>query len=288
MTAKKSIIPYPGGKARKADWITDVFPPDYKLYCEPFGGSAAVLCEKDPSTIEVYNDRDSELAHFFETLRDRTDDLAAWLGKTPYSRRLHEKYLAQFYDGDPADMDDVERAGVFFYLRYTQFGRKYHGTSGFATSTTRNEARTYSNARDELDRFADRFQDVLIECLDWKECLEKYDGEKTLFYLDPPYLGTESNYLVDDFSHAELAKTLPTIEGRAVVSYQDIPDVFDPDDWFVLERGDHSHMGSGHNGTGTSRDSAKEVTERLLLNFDPDVPGARTFEGTPQASLGDW
>jgi len=99
--AKKTVIPYPGGKARKADWIIDVFPDDFKLYCEPFGGSAAVLLQKDPSTIEVWNDRDAELAHFFETLRDRTDDLADWLASTPYSRALHEKYLAQFYEDDP-------------------------------------------------------------------------------------------------------------------------------------------------------------------------------------------
>ena len=35
---------------------------------------------------------------------------------------------------------------------------------------------------------------VIIEALDWRECLERYDRPRTVMYLDPPYPGNGANY----------------------------------------------------------------------------------------------
>ena len=74
----------------------------------------------------------------------------------------------------------------------------------------------------------ERLQGVHIECLDWDVFVRRYDRPRTLFYLDPPYLGHEADYgkgmfSVDDF--ARMADLLRGIEGRFVLSLNDTPEV---------------------------------------------------------------
>ena len=45
--------------------------PPHHIYCEVFGGGASLLCAKEPSAVEVYNDIDSRLVNLFRVLRDR-------------------------------------------------------------------------------------------------------------------------------------------------------------------------------------------------------------------------
>jgi len=101
-----SVFPYPGNKAKHAEWILRQFPA-HGCYVEPFGGAAGVLANKPASKVEVYNDRDGDLVQFFITLRDRREELEEWLRQTPHSRELHLKYAKQFYDGYRPD-DEIE------------------------------------------------------------------------------------------------------------------------------------------------------------------------------------
>ncbi|KAG0292328.1 hypothetical protein BGZ96_004321, partial [Linnemannia gamsii] len=51
----KPPITWFGGKSRLAPKIIQHFA-KHQTYCEPFGGSGAVLLAKSPSNVEVYND----------------------------------------------------------------------------------------------------------------------------------------------------------------------------------------------------------------------------------------
>ncbi len=184
-----AVFPFPGGKSRLASWILE-YVPEHTCFVGVFGGAAGVLVNEDPeaSSGEVYNDRDGDLVQFFEVLRERPDELVEWLETVPYSRAVHSEWVEAFYNGYRPS-DSVERAGQFFYLRYAQWGGKYASNSGFVTSKVNNQAQGYANKIDRLEEFAARFDDVVLENLEWSEVFEKYDGPETVFYCGPPYVG---------------------------------------------------------------------------------------------------
>jgi len=271
-----SAFPYVGGKTNLSGWITDQLP-DHEVYVEPFGGAAAILLNKDRSNVEVYNDLDGDIVQFFEVARDRPDELKEWVRRTPFSEELHQEYVQAFYNGERPD-DAIERAGRFMFLRYTQFAGKYEGPSGFKRDTPRSavgESTSWANAPEKIRDVCERLQGVSIQHADYRNVIERYDGPTTVFYCDPPYLDKEHTYRVNDFEHAELADALADIKGYAMVSYTDRPEGLYPD-WNTVTR-QHGHDAGNRTG------HTKEVTERLLCNFDPST--APAFSGPEQATL---
>lgn len=74
-----------GEKYSHLDWLLPLLPKTTH-FCEPFGGSAAVLINREPSPIETYNDLHSEVVNFFCVLRNQKDALIEAIGLTPFSR----------------------------------------------------------------------------------------------------------------------------------------------------------------------------------------------------------
>jgi len=258
----RAPFPYPGSKARHADWILEHIP-EHRTYVEPFGGAAGVLFAKPESKVEVYNDRDGDIVQFFEVLRDRCDELVEWLEAVPFARDVYDDWAEAFYHEDHRPEDPIERAGRFFALRYMQFGSKTDGVAGFATKANKSDvASGMKNKADRLGDFADRMRDVCIENLDWREVIDRYDTPETVFYCDPPYVGTEDYYTGETIDHRALHDTLLEIEGKAVVSYDSIPPFYG-DEWQVATR-DSTFVIDSTQGTH------KDATEVLLMNFDAD------------------
>src|SRR3972149_492337 len=83
-----------GGKYNHLDWLLPLLPEAHH-YCEPFGGSAAVLLNRAPSPVETYNDIDGEVVNFFRVLRDKKDDLVEAIGLTPFSREEFYQAVTQ-------------------------------------------------------------------------------------------------------------------------------------------------------------------------------------------------
>ncbi|WP_435182997.1 DNA adenine methylase [Halobellus sp. EA9] len=276
----ESVFPYPGGKAYLAPWIIEHFPP-HKCYVEVFGGGAAVLLTKEPSHTEVYNDLDGDLVQFFRVLREREDELIEWLNKVPYAREQHQEFKEEFYSGERPD-DPIERAGRFFYLRYSQYASKYRTPSGFAGAHQRNKARKLRNATEKLHKFAERFRDVQIEKLDFEELITRYDSEDTFFYCDPPYMDEGDDlYRHGEFDHERLVDVLEETEGNWAVSYQRLPERLE--DYFVVEKGRSQFMNKQHDNDSRST----EATERLVMNYDLNETG-KFQEGEQQTLSGSY
>jgi len=77
---------YYGGNYSHLDFLLPLLPTTFVHYCEPFGGSAAVLINRPPAPVETYNDLDSEVMNFFCCLRDSGEELMRLIGLTPFSR----------------------------------------------------------------------------------------------------------------------------------------------------------------------------------------------------------
>ena len=77
---------------------------------------------------------------------------------------------------------------------------------------------------DYLGKVQRRLQGVVIENKDFENLISVYDRKDALFYLDPPYVGTERYYSAA-FSmkdHERLADVLKHIKGKFVLSYNNV------------------------------------------------------------------
>ncbi|WP_435358432.1 DNA adenine methylase [Haloarchaeobius sp. DFWS5] len=266
-----STFPYPGGKGRGSDWILEKVP-EHRCFVEVFGGSAALTYNKPPSQNEVYNDVNDDLVQFFETLRERTDELTEWVKNVPYSRSLYDDWVADYFDGVRPD-DPIRRAGRFWTLRYMQFAGDISSPNGFKTRAKKSPARTFDNARHRLNVLADRFHDVIIENKDYTAILEDYDQEAVLFYMDPPYVDAE-HYYDCEFNHDDFVDVLHDVEADWMVSYETLPDGLD--DFHIVERTRRHRMCRG----------TSDATERLVCNFDPSERERFVRVGLSQTTLG--
>jgi len=258
----ENVFKYPGAKTQMAQWIIEKFP-EHRTYVEVFGGSAAILANKPTSKVEVYNDKDGDLVHFFETLRDRGSELREWLSQTPHSRELHSRYADDFYDGVRPN-DDIERAGRFFYLRETQFAQKYTKKSGYSYQKKRNGAQAMHNKVDRLTEWQERFRHVQIEQLDFTEVIDRYDSPQTFFYCDPPYMDEgDALYSHDGFNHGEFSEALIESNADWMVSYTRVPEPLTDAATTMYSQDRQVSMRKGQG------DWEKTNTERLVMNYDP-------------------
>lgn len=79
-----------------------------------------------------------------------------------------------------------------------------------------------------LEEVHERLSGVVIERLPWGDFIDRYDHAGTLFYLDPPYYGYETDYGKNVFYRSEfdrIAEKLGSINGRFIVSLNDRPEV---------------------------------------------------------------
>jgi DNA adenine methylase len=72
----------------------------------------------------------------------------------------------------------------------------------------------------------------------WREFIDRYDTPATLFYLDPPYWGSEEDYGAGVFTRADfvgLAWDLSRISGKFVLSVNDVPEMREIFGRFAIE-----------------------------------------------------
>ncbi|OCX76221.1 hypothetical protein A6M27_02945 [Acidithiobacillus thiooxidans] len=227
----KSPISWLGGKGRLAERIMPLLPkPNRHLcYVEPFAGGASMLFARPAVGVEVINDLNGDLIHFFKTLRNSGDALREYLQNTPYSRAIFEDWM----EVNPTALPDIERAARFFTMSRASFmadgatgGRK---SSWAYARVDDNRARSLSKAvDDDLLKVRDRLRHVLIECDDAVEVIRRFDGPESIFYCDPPYLpdtrSGSGGYADELEDHDELLDTLEDVQGMVALSGYPHPD----------------------------------------------------------------
>jgi DNA adenine methylase len=216
-----------GGKYSHLDWLLPLLP-ECHHYCEPFGGSAAVLLNRAPSPVETYNDIDGEVSNFFRVLRNQSNRLTKAIGLTPFSRE--EFLIACLTNGEK--ISDIERARRFFVrARQVRTGLAQTATVGRwanCKNTTRSGmsgvVSRWLGSVEAMPTIAERLLRVQIENRPAAEVIKLYDDKGTLFYCDPPYphaSRSDSKAYGDemtDAEHIELARVLHRVKAKVAMS----------------------------------------------------------------------
>jgi DNA adenine methylase len=146
----------------------------------------------------------------------------------------------------------------------------------FSAGPARNLAEDFADRTDAIPVYAERFRRVVIENLDFRDVIKKYDSSNTLFYCDPPYLRTgselerhtASEYYFGNFEYRdwyELADLLNHISGKAMVSsyyFRELEDMFPKDRWVWVEK-------EVPKSSTASVGKQQRAVELLLLNYKP-------------------
>lgn len=249
----KSPISYLGGKSKLAKQIVKMFP-EHRSYVEPFCGAAWVFFEKEPSKGEILNDGNGELINFWRVVQHHKDELINHLQYAVASRSIFD-ILKQT---NPALLTDVQRAARWYYLQRCCFGGKTKGQV-FGVSPDRPPQIRADRMEKDIDQTHVRMRHAHIENLDGLECIRRYDRHDTLFYIDPPYYGCESDYVVawPRERFAEMADVLRGVKGRFILSLNDRSEVREIFAAFYIRGVKTSYsVGSEASSRGTQR---KEV-----------------------------
>ncbi len=226
---KKKLIPFGwyGGKYSHLDWLLPLLPEAHH-YCEPFGGSGAVLINRSPSPVETYNDLDGEVVNFFRVLREQREQLIEHIQLTPFSREEFCLALAETDD----EITPLERARRFFVrARQTRTGLAQSASLGRWANCKKTSRAGMSGvvsrwlgSGESLPEVAARLLRVQIENRPAIDVINLYDSEDTLFYCDPPYSHSSRSdskaysYEMSDHEHEELADRLHLVLGKVAVS----------------------------------------------------------------------
>ncbi len=224
-----SFIGWIGGKRALRTEIIRRFPAEYNRYIEVFGGAGWVLFALDPkpSRFEIFNDADGNLVNLYRCIKYHCTELQRELEGLTTSRELFFDYKNQLAG---LGLTDIQRAARFYYLVRCSFGSDRRS---FKTSQT-----VLGHGLPYLSQIQERLKRVTVENLDFSPLIRTYDRPDALFYLDPPYWGTEHHYdaAFSAEDHKRLRDCLAGIKGKFVLSYGDCPEIWELYDVYKIER----------------------------------------------------
>jgi DNA adenine methylase len=217
--------PYIGGKKMLAKRLVErINAIPHTIYAEPFVGMGGVFFRRDQRPkCEVINDWSEDVATFFRVIQRHYVAFMDMLRWQITSRAGFERLRRQ----DPTALTDLERAARFLYLQRLAFGGKVAGRN-FGVQLDGNARFDVAKVGPLIEAAHERLSGVVIERLPWSDFLTRYDRPGTLFYLDPPYYGSESDYgrdLFDRDQFTAMADQLRGLQGQFILSLNDHPDV---------------------------------------------------------------
>jgi DNA adenine methylase len=221
----KPPAPYIGGKRNLARRLVEMIAgTPHSLYAEPFVGMGGVFLRRTsrPPT-EVINDASAEVATLFRVLQRHYQAFIDMLRWQLTTREGFDRLMKV----DPDTLTDLERAARFLYLQRLAFGGKVSGRN-FGAVYQGGARFDVTRLQPILEDIHARLASVVIERLPYAEFVRRYDRPETLFFLDPPYWGSEGDYGPGIFSEADfevLRDLLEALQGRFIMTLNDRPEV---------------------------------------------------------------
>jgi DNA adenine methylase len=227
---------YPGSDAKLIDTSIKLFTQSGASYfVEVFGGSGVTtynVARSGAFITVVYNDIDDLLTDVFVTIRDMPQEVAWRLLTSPCSRRYYQRVARAIRTREIMYWTRVDRAAaVIFYHHMSFVGTANRSSSSFFGARVRQNGTITARCKElatvaatVLD-WAITWRPVVVENLDFRDVIRKYDSEKTLFYCDPPYIAERHrHYYRHQFDHKDMQDLLTLLRnarGKFVLKLTD-------------------------------------------------------------------
>ena len=239
------MLSYIGGKSKIAPkLIIPNIPTDIEDFIEVFGGMFWTFFSMDlkqyPNLNKVvYNDFNPLNYNLFTCVQNPQELLRAinsiecqQQGVDITPTHLKEQFVSFqaeiFNESFRVHAYDYETAAKYVYILTQVFSGSKPETSSYIDLKGKYKSK-YLTFRDKLSKpdWVEHFLRITdVENMDFQDVINKYDGEKSYFYVDPPYWKTENYYSNHDFDredHERLANVLKEMEGKFSLSYYDFP-----------------------------------------------------------------
>ncbi len=240
-----------GGKSKLKNKIISLMPP-HDTYVEPFIGGGSVFFSKTPSPISAINDKDIDIYNIYKDMKEVGDKMINrdftperkkfdTLLKTnkfnsKEDRLYRNLYLSiNSYSGNRTGF--IGERQIEVYKKGVEVGKKYK-TSKWKDFLNNNK--------------------VFISNKDFKEVIRKFDSPNTLFYLDPPYSYSKTDYKYN-VDPQEVYDALQGIKGKFMLSYDFNPEIRKLFDKYNIKKISTEYQVSGKN---------QDVKEYLISNFN--------------------
>jgi len=236
-SATRSILRYPGSKARLAGFIAKTILLNgfhRPIFVEPFCGGASIsiaLLESNIVREVVINDIDPMVSSLWECVFSIND--AKWLAESIMQVPLTLKYWQHQKSLNPTNLREL--ALKCLYLNRTSFSGILHSSAGPIGGRAQEKwdigcrfNRKKLSARIlELSHLSNRVRTITQNS--WRDICEKWrDKEDVFFYLDPPFYNKANRlyrFVFNDAEHQSLCNYLKTLECPWVLSYDNAKEI---------------------------------------------------------------
>ena len=256
----KSFVKWAGGKSSISRIITELFPVNFKDYCEPFCGGASVFFSmsfRKDNGVFLF-DKNEELINTYKEVRDNCLNLVEKLEY--HSNRHNKEYYLKIRS---EDFDNpLDRAARFVYLNKTCFNGLYRvNKSGKFNVPIGSYKNPLICDKDNLLLVSEKLRGVNLE----SKSFDKISPKKgDLVYCDPPYHGTFDSYDKGGFDESchillrDCAKKWKDAGARVFLSNSNnefVNDIYNGFNKFIL---------SSNRSVGGNKESRKRVSELLI------------------------
>jgi DNA adenine methylase len=281
------MIPYVGGKKKMQSWIIPNIDKDIEVYCEPFSGQFWIFFGMDltqyPNLKQVvYNDFNPLNYNLFKCVQNPSELQRALdsvpvqqLGVSATPQEYKDRFISFqseiFTPNLRIDAPNYELAAKYAYVLTQVFSGSNPKNSSFIDLKGKYRSK-YLAFRDKLSKpyWVEHFLEITnVENMDFQDVIEKYDSNRTYFYIDPPYyiVGEGDYYSNHDFDrddHERLANVLNSVQGKFSLSYYDFPLLHDwfPENQYRWEKKQFAKAAAAKKGV--KQNMAEEL---LILNY---------------------
>lgn len=268
----RPFLKWAGGKTQIINEVLSKFPSEMENYHEIFLGGGSVLlavlqkqrdgiihirnnvfaCDINSDLINVYKNIQHNKDQMYDTIEGYMQEYRACSGtevnRKPINLQEAQTSKESYYywlrnEYNTIDKDSIECSALFMVLNKLCFRGLYRvGPNGFNVPYGHYKTTPVIITREHIDMISDLIKDVIFECKDFTQSLERVSGEDFV-YMDPPYAPETStsfaNYTADGFSiekHTRLFEIASNLDARFVMSNADVPIVVDAFVGYSIEK----------------------------------------------------